>query len=46
MTTGKTLTAEEVTSMRPYERQQGGWWEYGSDPQGADKVWRPAPKES
>lgn len=29
--------------MLPYERQQGGWWEYGTDPQGADKVWRPAP---
>jgi hypothetical protein len=42
---GQPLTPEEIASMRPYEQQQGGWWEYGTDPHGKDKVWRPA-KES
>ncbi len=39
---GPPLTPEEVATMKPFERQQGGWWEYGTDPHGADKVWRPA----
>lgn len=30
--------------MKPYERQQGGWWEYPcGDLYGRDKIWRPVP---
>lgn len=45
-TTGPELTPEEVASMWPYERQQGGWWEYGPqcDVYGNGKVWRPMPQ--
>lgn len=46
MLEGEPLTPAEVASMRPFERQQGGWWEYGTDPFGTDKVWRPAPVAS
>ena len=30
------LTWDELVS---YEKQQGGYWAYGTDPYGADKVW-------
>ena len=44
MTEGQPLTPDEVARMFPYEREQGGWWEYGHGPDGADKVWRPVRK--
>lgn len=40
---GDPLTPAEVASMKPYERQQGGWWEYGHDESATNQVWRPAP---
>ena len=33
----------------PYEKEQGGYWAYGTDPFGADKVWvavKPPARES
>jgi len=44
MTEGEPLTPEETERMFPFEREQGGWWEYGHGPDGADKVWRPVRK--
>ncbi len=35
--------------LKPYEKQQGGYWLYGTDPFGADKQWipvRPAETEA
>ena len=37
---GPELTPEEVVKMKPFERQQGGWWEYGEE----GKIWRAAPR--
>ena len=31
--------------LREYERQQGGYWLYGRDPFGADRVWVPIERE-
>jgi hypothetical protein len=34
--------------LKPYEKQQGGYWLYGTDPFGADKRWIPveAPQDA
>ena len=29
----------DLSPLREYERQQGGYWLYGRDPFGADRVW-------